>query len=147
MQNNELKRIIIVLPFISIIDQTAKELKRIFGEEWVLEHHSNFNEDEEANKNIANESLQNEAYTKRLATENWDYPIIVTTSVQFFESLFGNKPSRCRKVHNIAQSVVIFDEVQTLTQRIGFANIEHVEKCSKSDGYFIFVLYSYTTGI
>ncbi len=117
-RHNRLNRIIIVLPFISIIDQTAKELKRIFGEEWVLEHHSNFNEDEDANKDIANESLYNTAYTKRLATENWDYPIIVTTSVQFFESLFGNKPSRCRKVHNIAQSVVIFDEVQTLPKEL-----------------------------
>lgn len=117
-KHNNLKRIIIVLPFISIIDQTAKELKRIFGEEWVLEHHSNFNEDEEANKDIASENIVDEAYRKRLATENWDYPIIVTTSVQFFESLFGNKPSRCRKVHNISQSVVIFDEVQTLPKEL-----------------------------
>jgi CRISPR-associated endonuclease/helicase Cas3 len=117
-QNNNLRRIIIVLPFISIIDQTAQELKRIFGDEWVLEHHSNFNEDEEAIKCVADESIQDNAYVKRLATENWDYPIIVTTSVQFFESLFGNKPSRCRKIHNIAQSVVIFDEVQTLPKEL-----------------------------
>lgn len=117
-EHYSLKRIIVVLPFISIIDQTAKELKRIFGEEWVLEHHSNFNEDEDTNKEIANEALHDKVYTKRLATENWDYPIIVTTSVQFFESLFGNKPSRCRKVHNIAQSVVIFDEVQTLPKEL-----------------------------
>jgi CRISPR-associated endonuclease/helicase Cas3 len=115
---NTLKKIIIVLPFISIIDQTAQELKRIFGDEWVLEHHSSFNEDEEANKNIADEALQDSLYVKRLATENWDYPIIVTTSIQFFESLFGNKPSRCRKVHNIAQSVVIFDEVQALPKEL-----------------------------
>ena len=117
-QKNGLKRIIIVLPFISIIDQTAKELKRIFGDEWVLEHHSNFNDDEVANKEITDENTDTEKYTKRLATENWDYPVIVTTSVQFFESLFGNKPSRCRKVHNIAQSVVIFDEVQTLPKEL-----------------------------
>ena len=115
---NKLERIIIVLPFISIIDQTANELKRIFGEEWVLEHHSSFNEDEEANKSIANESIHDEAYSKRLATENWDYPIIVTTTVQFFESVFGNKPSRCRKIHNISQSVVIFDEVQTFPKEL-----------------------------
>jgi CRISPR-associated endonuclease/helicase Cas3 len=115
---NCLKRIIIVLPFLSIIDQTAKELKRIFGEEMVLEHHSNFNEDEFANKQITRESFSSEDYPGRLATENWDFPIIITTSVQFFESLFGNKPSRCRKVHNIAQSVVIFDEVQTLPKEL-----------------------------
>jgi len=133
-QHNELKRIIIVLPFISIIDQTAQELKRIFGEEWVLEHHSNFNEDEEANKNIADENLQNEAYTRRLATENWDYPIIVTTSVQFFESLFGNKPSRCRKVHNIAQSVVIFDEVQTLPKELVLPTLSMLKNVHKVMG-------------
>lgn len=129
--HNDLRRIIIVLPFISIIDQTAKELKRIFGDEWVLEHHSNFNEDEEANTNIANESLQDAAYTKRLATENWDYPIIVTTSVQFFESLFGNKPSRCRKVHNIAQSVVIFDEVQTLPKELVLPTLSMLKNVQK----------------
>ncbi len=123
-----------MLPFISIIDQTAKELKRIFGEEWVLEHHSNFNEDEETNKNIANESLQDEGYTKRLATENWDYPIIVTTSVQFFESLFGNKPSRCRKVHNIAQSVVIFDEVQTLPKELVLPTLTMLKNVQKVMG-------------
>ncbi|MGB4293160.1 MAG: CRISPR-associated helicase Cas3' [Bacteroidales bacterium] len=117
-KHNNLKRIIIVLPFISIIDQTARELKRIFGEEWILEHHSSFNEDEETNKPYAEERLDEEAYRKQLATENWEYPIIITTSVQFFESLFSNKPSRCRKVHNIANSVVIFDEVQTLPKEL-----------------------------
>jgi len=128
---NNLKRIIIVLPFISIIDQTAKELKRIFGEEWVLEHHSNFNEDEDSNKDIANEWQKGENYTRRLATENWDYPIIVTTSVQFFESLFGNKPSRCRKIHNIAQSVVIFDEVQTLPKEIVLPTLTMLKNVQK----------------
>ncbi len=133
-QHNKLKRIIIVLPFISIIDQTAQELKRIFGEEWVLEHHSNFNDDEEANRNIADENLLNEAYTRRLATENWDYPIIVTTSVQFFESLFGNKPSRCRKIHNIAQSVVIFDEVQTLPKELVLPTLTMLKNVQKVMG-------------
>ena len=133
-KHNSLKRIIIVLPFISIIDQTAKELKRIFGEEWVLEHHSNFNEDEEDNKEIANESIQDEAHARRLATENWDYPIIVTTSVQFFESLFGNKPSRCRKVHNIAQSVVIFDEVQTLPKEVVLPTLSMLRNVQKVMG-------------
>ncbi|HPM00938.1 MAG TPA: CRISPR-associated helicase Cas3' [Candidatus Cloacimonadota bacterium] len=117
-QYNDLKRIIIVLPFISIIDQTAQELSSIFGDEWVLEHHSGFNEDEDTNKDVADEAIQDGTYLKRLATENWDYPVIVTTSVQFFESLFGNKPSKCRKVHNISRSIVIFDEVQTLPKEL-----------------------------
>ena len=133
-KHNSLKRIIIVLPFISIIDQTAKELKRIFGEEWVLEHHSNFNEDEEDNNEIADESIQDELHTRRLATENWDYPIIVTTSVQFFESLFANKPSRCRKVHNIAQSVVIFDEVQTLPKELVLPTLSMLKNVQKVMG-------------
>ena len=103
---NHLQRIIIAIPYTSIIVQTAATLKRIFGENNVLEHHSNMNPDDIKDKNLR-ERLQ-------LATENWDYPIIVTTNVQLFESLFSNKRSDCRKLHNIAKSVVILDEVQTL---------------------------------
>ncbi len=113
-KKNNLKRIIIVLPYINIIDQTAKILQDIFGEEWVLEHHSGYNETEKENDDDA----KVEEITKRLATENWDYPIIVTTTVQFFESIFNNKRSKCRKIHNIAESVVIFDEVQSLGKEI-----------------------------
>ena len=106
-----LKRIIIVLPFINIIDQTAQILKDIFGDDAVLEHHSGIQE----------ESLKEDEYRynpKKLACENWDYPVIITTTVQFFESLFSNKPSRCRKIHNIADAVVIFDEVQSLPKEL-----------------------------
>ena len=114
---NTLKRIIIVLPFVNIIDQTAQILKDIFGNELVLEHHSNFNEDDTANDlDEANYSLLEQR--KKLACENWNYPIIVTTTVQFFESLFSNRPSKCRKIHNIAESVIIFDEVQTLPKEV-----------------------------
>lgn len=135
-KSNSMKRIIIVLPYISIIDQTAGELKKIFGDDYVLEHHSNFVEDEDANKSIADETIQNENQNIRLATENWDFPIIVTTTVQFFESLFSNKPSRCRKVHNISNAVVIFDEVQTLPKELllptlsMLKNIQKVMDCS-----------------
>lgn len=103
---NRLNRIIIAIPYTSIIVQTAAILRSIFGEENVLEHHSNINpkadKDEEHSDPV------------QLATENWDYPIIVTTNVQFFESLFSNRRSECRKLHNIVRSVVILDEVQTL---------------------------------
>lgn len=116
-KQNRLKRIIIVLPYISIIDQTARELKRIFGEEWILEHHSSFNDSNSLNTD-KNEDYSAEQKRKQLACENWDYPVIVTTTVQFFESLFSNKPSKCRKVHSIAESVVIFDEVQTIPKEI-----------------------------
>lgn len=104
-----IKRIVIVLPFISIIDQTANELKTIFKDyDVILEHHSNV---------IYEGTDDEESYckdSKYLATENWDYPIVITTAVQFFESLFSNQRSKCRKLHNLQDSIVIFDEIQTL---------------------------------
>ncbi|MGN1210939.1 MAG: CRISPR-associated helicase Cas3' [Candidatus Cryptobacteroides sp.] len=103
---NGMKRIIIAIPYTSIIVQTASILKKIFGEKAVLEHHSNFD-----SQSIKDATVRLKA---ELATENWDYPIIVTTNVQLFESMFSNKPSDCRKLHNIVNSVIILDEVQTL---------------------------------
>ena len=95
------KRLIYVIPYTSIIEQTAAIFRSIFGEENVIEHHSNTDIDAETPKS-------------RLAAENWDAPIIVTTNVQFFESLFASRTSRCRKLHNIMDSVVILDEAQML---------------------------------
>lgn len=104
--HNGQKRIIIAIPYTSIITQTAKTLKDILGIQNVLEHHSEFDYDA-----MKDEKLK-EIY--QLAAENWDFPVIVTTNVQLFESMFSNKPSACRKLHNIVNSVVILDEVQTL---------------------------------
>ena len=101
-----MERIIIAIPYTSIIVQTASILKQIFGVEAVLEHHSNFDP-----QSMKGKEMQHKA---KLATENWDYPIVVTTNVQLFESMFSNKPSDCRKLHNIVNSVIILDEVQTL---------------------------------
>lgn len=103
---HSMNRIVIAIPYTSIIVQTARLLKKIFGEENVLEHHSIFNPDDVKNNEVREKSI--------LATENWDYPIIITTNVQLFESLFANKPSVCRKLHNIVNSVIILDEVQML---------------------------------
>ena len=105
------KRIIIAIPYTSIIVQTAQTLRDIFGSENVLEHHSNV--DYDAKEEYENLKSLNQLRFK-LATENWDYPIVVTTNVRLFESMYSNKPSACRKLHNICNSVLILDEVQTL---------------------------------
>lgn len=103
-KQNKMDRIIYVIPYNSIIEQNASVFKEILGNKNVLEHHSsiNYDTDDDAMK------------PWRLATENWDMPVIVTTTVQFFESLFANKSSKCRKLHNMANSVIIFDEAQLL---------------------------------
>lgn len=99
------KRIIYVIPYTSIIEQNAEVFRKIFGIKNVLENHSN----------VDLNNLDDETKVQMmLAAENWDSPIVVTTAVQFFESMFSNKPSKCRKIHNIADSVVIFDEAQML---------------------------------
>lgn len=126
-----IKRIVIVLPFISIIDQTASELKSIFKDyDVVLEHHSNV---------IFEAVVGEDNYckdAKQLATENWDYPIVVTTAVQFFESLFSNQRSKCRKLHNLQDSIVIFDEIQTLPVNLAECTMKmlndmlHLCRCS-----------------
>lgn len=110
-----LRRIIYVVPYTSIIEQTADVFRNILGSDNVLEHHSGV--DYEGKYRAANDSDDNEDIRKRrmsLATENWDIPIVVTTAVQFFESLYGSRASQCRKLHNIAGSVIIFDEAQLL---------------------------------
>lgn len=117
---NGQKRIIIAIPYTSIIMQTADTLRKIFGEENVLEHHSNVYVERDYKNKSSDEEERDETYDElrerlKLATENWDYPIIVTTNVQLFESMFSNKPSKCRKLHNIVNSVIILDEVQTLS--------------------------------
>lgn len=105
-KQHALRRVIVVIPYLSIIEQNAAEYSRIFGREDVLELHSAVQPQLD--------SSEEERSQLDLISENWNAPIIVTTSVQFLESLFAASPSRCRKLHRIAHSVVIFDEVQTL---------------------------------
>lgn len=113
-----LRRVIYVIPFTSIVEQNAAVFRNALGslgERAVLEHHSAFIEAQPTrDKPDQYQSIQK----LRLAMENWDAPIVVTTAVQFFESLFADRPSRCRKVHNIAGSVVILDEAQTMPLKL-----------------------------
>ena len=109
-----LRRVIFVIPFTSIVEQNAavfREALGDLGEDAVLEHHSAYIAQEPSRKDA--ERYQSKEKL-RLAMENWDAPIVVTTAVQFFESLFAARSSQCRKLHNIAGSVVILDEAQTL---------------------------------
>ncbi len=110
VKKNRMKRIIYVIPFTSIIDQTVEEFQAILGKDNVLAHHSHVSYDD------AKELTTQEITAKKLACENWDAPVVVTTNVQFFESLFGSQSSQCRKLHNIAESVIILDEAQMLPQ-------------------------------
>jgi len=98
-------RVIVVIPYTSIIEQTAEIYRKVFGTESVIEHHSNLDPDRETARS-------------KLASENWNAPIIVTTNVQFFESLFAARGSACRKLHNLANAVIILDEAQL--QPVGF---------------------------
>lgn len=108
-------RIIYVIPYTSIIEQNAEVFRNIFGKDAVIEHHSNIDwEKFKKNNELDSDEESSGQIQMELATENWDAPLIVTTNVQFFESLFACQTSRCRKLHNIANSVVILDEAQML---------------------------------
>jgi CRISPR-associated endonuclease/helicase Cas3 len=119
------RRIIVVIPYLSIIEQNAGKYEEIFGRDAVLEHHSGSfdklttKDDEHFVPASGNEIEENYQLAQHHAeTENWDSPLIVTTSVRFFESLFSNRPADLRRVHNIARSIIILDEVQTLPRRL-----------------------------
>ena len=116
-EQHGLRRVIVVLPFLAIIEQNARvyreALQSLDDAGVLIEHHSAVMvSGDDGSERTENES-QDRTRAKQ-ATENWDAPVIVTTAVQFLESLFSRRPASCRKLHNIARSVVVFDEVQTL---------------------------------
>jgi CRISPR-associated endonuclease/helicase Cas3 len=123
-------RIIYVIPYTSIIEQTAKTLAEIFGASNVIEHHSNLDPKKETQR-------------ARLATENWDAPLVITTNVQFFESLYAAKPGRCRKLHRIANSVVILDEAQLLPPKLLSPCVDVMAELTKN--YGVTLLFSTAT--
>jgi len=102
---NDLQRIIYVAPLTTILEQTATIYRDLMGNDSILEHHSAIQGSEKHNDDTSN---------LRFAAQNWTQPIIITTTVQLLESLFSNRPVQCRKLHNIANAVIIFDEIQTL---------------------------------
>jgi CRISPR-associated endonuclease/helicase Cas3 len=128
LQPERFRRVIVVIPYLSIIEQNAKVYAEIFGAEALLEHHSGSLMKLKPQGDSSHEVFvpddkadEEERYQRtgvRVETENWDAPLIVTTSVRFFESLFSNRPKDLRRVHNIARSIVVLDEVQTLPRRL-----------------------------
>ncbi|MGC8708437.1 MAG: CRISPR-associated helicase Cas3' [Athalassotoga sp.] len=122
----DLERIIYVIPYTSIIEQNAEVFKSILGNDAVIEHHSNYVEKDD--------DKEDEEARRVLASENWDAPIIVTTNVQFFESLFSNRTSRARKIHNIAKSVVILDEAQMIPANYLHPSMEVLRELSSHYG-------------
>lgn len=110
-----MERVIYVIPYTSIIDQNAQVFREILGSGNVLEHHSGVQFD-------LSDSASAEDIRKALAAENWDMPVVVTTAVQLFESMYANRASKCRKLHNLANSVIIFDEAQMLP-------LQHLRPC------------------
>jgi CRISPR-associated endonuclease/helicase Cas3 len=112
-----LRRVVYAIPYTSIVDQTAQVFRALFGDApgTILEHHSAIEpkplkdpDEEKADGGDVDELW------RRLAAQNWDAPLVVTTTVQLFESLFSNRPGACRKLHRLAKSVIVLDEVQTL---------------------------------
>ena len=105
-KQHSLERIVYAIPFTSVIDQTAAIFREVLGEEVVLEHHASIDE-----SHIAGREARDKL---RLAMEDWAAPVVVTTNVQLFESLHSNRPSRCRRLHNLAKSAIVLDEAQTI---------------------------------
>lgn len=124
----QLKRIIYVIPFTSIIEQTAAEFENLIGKHvTVLQHHSNFSYEDVPDSDTAKKL--------RLAAENWDAPVIVTTAVQFFESLYHYKSSHMRKLHNLADAVIVLDEIHMLP-------VKQLQPCLRALGYITEILHS-----
>ncbi len=119
-------RIIYAIPFTSIIDQTADIFRQVLGDDIVLEHHSAI-EEQKFEQRQSRDKL-------RLAMEDWAAPVLVTTNVQLFESLFAARPGRCRKLHNIANSVIILDEAQTLPRHLMIPCVRAIDELARNYG-------------
>lgn len=134
-----LKRIILAVPFLTVIEQVAEVYRTVFRgfpEGYVLEHHSLAGFGPEVDRQDAEGPSQRH---RRLLAENWDAPIVLTTNVQLLESMFSNRPSSCRKLHNLMDSVILFDEAQSLPQHVAvptLAALSHLSRAYRSTVVF-----------
>lgn len=134
-----LKRIVLAVPFLTVIEQTAHIYRAVFKEfpdNFVLEHHSLAGLGVEAEQCDAEGAGERQ---RRLLAENWDAPIVLTTNVQLLESLFSNRPSACRKLHNLMESVILFDEAQSLPSSLAvptLAALSHLSSAYRSSVVF-----------
>lgn len=134
-----LKRIVLAVPFLTVIEQTARIYRVIFKafpDNFVLEHHSLAGLGAEAEQRDAEGNCERQ---RRLLAENWDAPIVLTTNVQLLESLFSNRPSACRKLHNLMESVILFDEAQSLPSNLAvptLAALSHLSAAYRSSVVF-----------
>ena len=138
-----LKRIILAVPFLSVIEQTAREYRKVFKsfpDNFVLEHHSLAGLGVEAERHDAEGVSESQ---RRLLAENWDAPIVLTTNVQLLESLFSNRPSSCRKLHNLMDSVILFDEAQSLPSGLAVPTLAALSHLSS--GYHSSVVFATAT--
>ncbi len=148
-RQHNLRRIILVIPFLNIIEQTAGVYHSIFSpangfaDNTVLEHHSLVEYGEAEDETGGDDSAVS---LSRLLSENWDAPIVLTTTVQFFESLMAARPGRCRKLHRLARSVILFDEVQTLPVSLAVATLATLSRLADRKGpYGTTVLFATAT--
>lgn len=144
-----LRRIVLVMPFLNIIDQSAGDYRAIFSPKNdfdphpVLEHHSLADHGDRPAEDAAEDGIESLA---RLLVENWDAPVILTTTVQFFQSLMSDRPSRCRKLHQLARSVILFDEVQTLPPALAVATLATLSRlCDPAGPYGSTVVFATAT--
>ncbi|MEC9435124.1 MAG: CRISPR-associated endonuclease Cas3'' [Pseudomonadota bacterium] len=125
---HDLRRIVYVIPYTSIIDQTATVFRDIFGEATVLEHHSAIDDETPTDAGRGGRDKL------RLAMEDWAAPIVVTTNVQLFESLFAARPSRARKLHNLAGAVIVLDEAQALPRDLLSPTLKMIDTLVRAYG-------------
>ncbi len=142
-EKHQLRRIIVVIPYLTIIEQTVGEYKKAFQslfppedlQRYVLEDHSLAGtRGDDAAGTLDQDMEDKNLRSRRLLAQNWDAPVVVTTSVQFLESLFANRPGACRKLHRLARSIILFDEVQTLPVSLAVPTLAAIARLAERYG-------------